>query len=51
MNPYNVINTNAARQTKLGGDFSLSDMISIGALRLINTAERSFNKLRRHEAD
>ena len=50
MNPYIVINPYAARQTKLGGDFSLSDMISIGALHLINSAERSINKLRSHKA-
>ena len=50
MNLYIVINPNAARQTKLGGDFSLREMISIGALHLINSAERSINKLRSHKA-
>ncbi len=52
MTPYSALAAKSphGRSDAAGRETNLSLMISIGALRLVNTVERSLNTLRRHKA-
>lgn len=49
MTPYSVLATNAPKTNSRSpnSEVSLSLMISMGALRLVNTVERSISHIRR----
>ena len=52
MTPYTATGTNTQSRTirKPSNDVSLSLMISIGALRVVNSVERSINHIRNRNA-